>query len=55
MSGSEANSVRAKYDHYIIVGNAIILCSGLDLTYAKQNCSDLGNSLISNFKGKLEN
>ena len=55
MSGSEANSVRAKYDHYIIVGNVIILCSGLDLTYAKQNCSDLGNSLISNFKGKLEN
>mgnify|MGYP001263743087 CR=1 FL=1 len=50
MSGSEANSVRAKYDHYIIVGNAIILCSGLDLTYAKQNCSDIGNSLLNDFE-----
>ena len=31
MSGSEANSVRAKYLDYFINGNVIILCSGLDL------------------------
>jgi len=41
MSGSEANSVRAKYLDYFINGNVIILCSGLDLNYATQNCSEL--------------
>ena len=45
MSGSEANSVRAKYLDYFINGNVIILCSGLDLTYATQNCSDLSSEL----------
>lgn len=45
MSGSEANSVRAKYLDYVVYGNAIVLCSGLDLSYAAQNCSDLALSL----------
>ena len=45
MRGSEANAIRAKYLDYIVYGNAIILCTGLDLTYARQNCSDLANSL----------
>ncbi len=45
MRGSESNSVRAKYMDYIIYGNAIILCAGLDSNYARQNCSDLANSL----------
>tara|TARA_A100001037_G_C14669661_1_gene422490 strand:+ start:8 stop:544 length:537 start_codon:yes stop_codon:yes gene_type:complete len=46
MSGSEANSVRAKYLDYFINGNVIILCSGLDITYATQNCSDLSSELV---------
>ena len=45
MRGSEANAIRAKYLDYIVYGNTIILCTGLDLTYARQNCSDLANSL----------
>ncbi len=45
MSGSEANSVRAKYLDYVVYGNSIILCSGLDLSYATQNCSDLALAL----------
>ena len=45
MRGSESNSVRAKYMDYIIYGNTIILCAGLDSNYARQNCSDLANSL----------
>ena len=45
MSGSEANSVRAKYLDYFINGNVIILCSGLDLTYATENCADLSSSI----------
>ena len=44
MSGSEANSVRAKYLDYFINGNVIILCSGLDLNYATQNCSELSST-----------
>ena len=47
MSGSEANAIRAKYLDYVVYGNAIILCTGLDLTYARQNCSDLVYSLIN--------
>ena len=43
--GSSANTIRAKYLDYIVYGNTIILCTGLDLTYARQNCSDLANSL----------
>ena len=43
--GSSANTVRAKYLDYIVYGNSIILCTGLDLTDARQNCSDLANSL----------
>ena len=43
--GSSANTVRAKYLDYIVYGNTIILCTGLDLTYARQNCSDLADSL----------
>ena len=39
--GSSANSVRAKYLHYLVYDNAIILCSGLDLSYAIQNCTEL--------------
>ena len=39
------NTARAKYLDYVVYGNAIILCTGLDLTYARQNCSDLANSL----------
>ena len=45
MRGSEANSIRAKYLDYIVYGNSMILCSGLDLTDARQNCSDLANSI----------
>ena len=45
MSGSEANSIRSKYLDYIVFGNTIILCTGLDVTDARQNCSDLANSL----------
>ena len=45
MSGSEANSVRAKYLDYFINGNLIILCSGLDLNYATQNCSELSSKI----------
>ena len=45
MSGSEANSVRAKYLDYFINGNVIILCSGLDLKYATQNCSELSSNI----------
>ena len=45
MSGSEANSVRAKYLDYFINGNVIILCSGLDLNYATQNCSELTSKI----------
>ena len=30
--GSSANTVRAKYLDYIVYGNTIILCTGLDLT-----------------------
>ena len=45
MSGSEANSVRAKYLDYFINGNVIILCSGLDLNYATQNCSELSSKI----------
>ena len=45
MSGSEANSVRAKYLDYFINGNVIILCSGLDLNYATQNCSGLSSKI----------
>lgn len=44
-AGSSANSVRAKYMDYIVYGNTIILCAGLDSTYARQNCSDLINAL----------
>jgi len=43
--GSSANTVRAKYLDYIIYGNTIILCTGLDLTYARQNCSELALSI----------
>ena len=43
--GSSANTVRAKYLDYIVYGNSIILCTGLDLTDARQNCSDLANSI----------
>ena len=43
--GSSANTVRAKYLDYIVYGNTIILCTGLDLTYARQNCSDLALSI----------
>jgi len=43
--GSSANTVRAKYLDYIVYGNSMILCTGLDLTDARQNCSDLANSL----------
>ena len=45
MSGSESNTIRAKYLDYIVFGNTIILCTGLDVTDARQNCSDLANSL----------
>ena len=45
MSGSEANSVRAKYLDYFINGNVIILCSGLDLNYATQNCSEISSNI----------
>ncbi len=45
MSGSEANSVRAKYLDYFINGNVIILCSGLDLNYATQNCAELSSKI----------
>ena len=45
MSGSEANSVRAKYLDYFINGNVIILCSGLDLEYATKNCSELSSKI----------
>ena len=45
MRGSEANSIRAKYLDYIVYGNSMILCTGLDLTDVRQNCSDLANSL----------
>ena len=45
MRGSEANSIRAKYLDYIVYGNTMILCTGLDLTDARQNCSDLVNSI----------
>ena len=45
MSGSEANSVRAKYLDYFINGNVIILCSGLDLDYATQNCTELSSNI----------
>ena len=45
MRGSEANSIRAKYLDYIVYGNSMILCTGLDLTDARQNCSDLSNSI----------
>ena len=45
MRGSEANSIRAKYLDYIVYGNSMILCTGLDLTDARQNCSDLANSI----------
>ncbi len=38
------NTVRAKYLDYVVYGNVIILCTGLDLTYAIQNCSDLVDS-----------
>ena len=44
---SSANTVRAKYLHYLVYENTIILCSGLDLTYAIQNCTDLALSLKS--------
>ena len=47
MSGSEANAIRAKYLDYVVYGNAIILCTGLDLTYSRQNCSDMVYSLIN--------
>ena len=43
--GSSANTIRAKYIDYIVFGNSIILCTGLDLTDARLNCSDLVNSL----------
>ena len=43
--GSSANTVRAKYLDYIVYGNTIILCTGLDLNYARQNCSDLALSI----------
>ena len=39
--GSSANTVRAKYLHYLVYNNTIILCSGLDLSYAIQNCTEL--------------
>jgi hypothetical protein len=45
MSGSESNAIRAKYLDYIVFGNTMILCTGLDLTDARQNCFDLVNSL----------
>ena len=45
--GSSANTVRAKYLYYLVYENTIILCSGLDLTYAIQNCTDLALSLES--------
>ena len=45
MSGSESNAIRAKYLDYLVFGNTMILCTGLDLTDARQNCSDLVNSL----------
>ena len=45
MSGSEANSVRAKYLDYFINGNVIIVCSCLDLNDATQNCSELSSKI----------
>jgi len=45
MSGSESNTIRAKYLDYLVYGNTMILCTGLDLADAQQNCSDLVNSL----------
>ena len=44
MSGSESNTITAKYLDYIVFGNTLILCEGLDLTDARQNCSDLVNA-----------
>ena len=45
MSGSESNTVRAKYLDYIVFGNTMILCEGLDLTDARQNCAALVHAL----------
>ena len=45
MSGSESNTIRAKYLDYIVFGNTIILCEGLDLKDARNNCFDLVNML----------
>lgn len=45
MSGSESNTVRAKYLDYIVFGNTMILCEGLDLTDARQNCAALIHAL----------
>ena len=45
MSGSESNTVRAKYLDYIVFGNTMILCEGLDLADARQNCAALVNAL----------
>ena len=45
MSGSESNTIRAKYLDYIVFGNTLILCEGLDLKDARKNCSDLVNTL----------
>jgi len=39
--GGSSDSVKAKYLHYLVYDNAIILCSGLDLSYAIQNCTEL--------------
>lgn len=45
MSGSESNSIRAKYLDYLVIGNTMVLCTGLDLEDAQKNCSDLVNSM----------
>ena len=45
-AGSGPGSAKAKYLHYIIYGNTVILCEGLSVEESKKICTNFINQII---------
>ena len=45
-AGSGPGSAKAKYQHYIIYGNTVILCEGLSVEESKKICTNFINQII---------
>ena len=45
-AGSGPGSAKAKYLHYIIYGNTVILCEGLSTEESKKLCTNFINKII---------